>query len=108
MEPDNKKTVPTKTAVILCAVYKSAKDDGTYIYIDNATELDVLPKDLLDRFPKPQKVVTFPLSEDRKLPSADASKVMESIRTKGFYLQLPPPKDAYLNVLSSQNELLPR
>ena len=33
---------------------------------------------------------------EKELSRVDAAKVLEDIREKGYFLQMPPPKDDYL------------
>lgn len=93
---------------ILCAVYTSKKSDETYIFVDQKEGMAPVPEELLARFPEPRLVTTFKLSPDRKLARAEAPKVLASIREQGFYLQMPPPKDAHLQTIGDRNDLLPR
>lgn len=93
---------------ILCAVYTSKKADETYIFVDQGEGMTRVPEALLARFPEPKLVTQFKLSEDRKLARANAQEVLASIAEKGFYLQMPPPKDAHLQALADRNDLLPR
>ena len=73
-------------------VYRSEKRANTYLYVEPSTDLDDLPELLMQNFPEPESFLEFELSADRKLQQADPLKVMESIASQGFYLQLPPQK----------------
>lgn len=57
---------------------------------------DELPDTLKELFGRGITAMDMLLTEDKKLARADAAKVLESIIEKGFYLQLPPPKEDYL------------
>lgn len=57
---------------------------------------DGLPDALKELFGRGITAMDMLLTEDKKLARADAAKVLESIEEKGFYLQLPPPKEDYL------------
>ena len=94
--------------MILCDAYKTSKKEETYLYVDKKTGLEQLPDALLQQFPDPRLVTTFKLTRDRKMARVDAAKVLEAIQTHGYYLQMPPPKDAHLAVISAKNEKLPR
>lgn len=74
----------------ICAVYRSSRSEGMYLYVDHKEDLSRVPEDLLARFGKPERSMTLVLSAERKLARADVAKVMEEIADKGFYLQLPP------------------
>ncbi|MGC3874278.1 YcgL domain-containing protein [Halomonas sp. GXIMD04776] len=81
---------------LLCEVFKSSRKDDMYLYVDKAKGLAQVPEALLERFGKPVSAMTLLLTQDKKLARADASRVMEAIDEQGFYLQLPPAKEAYL------------
>jgi len=55
-----------------------------------------LPDALLEHFGKPEPVLTMILTADKRLSRAKAADVMAAIDEKGFYLQMPPAKEAYL------------
>lgn len=80
----------------LCTVWSSPKKDEMYLYTDRLEGLKRVPEELLTMFGTPKEVMGLPLSEDRKLGRADAKKVLEEIKVKGFYLQLPPVKEDYM------------
>jgi uncharacterized protein YcgL (UPF0745 family) len=74
----------------ICAVYRSTRTDGMYLYVDHKDDLAMVPEALLMRFGKPVRAMTLVLTAERKLSRADVVKVMQEIADKGFYLQLPP------------------
>lgn len=80
----------------LCTVWSSPKKEEMYLYTDRLEGLKRVPEELLSMFGTPKEVMGLPLSEDKKLGRADAKKVLEEIRTKGFYLQMPPPREDYM------------
>lgn len=80
----------------LCTVWSSPKKEEMYLYTDRLEGLKRVPDELLSMFGTPKEVMGIPLSEDRNLGRADAKKVLAEIRTKGFYLQLPPPREGYM------------
>ncbi|MEC6832481.1 YcgL domain-containing protein [Photobacterium toruni] len=75
---------------MLCSIYKSLKKDNTYLYINKKDDFVDVPAQLMSTFGKPQFVMVIKL-EGRTLALADVEKVKESLRTVGFYLQVPPP-----------------
>ena len=91
---------------ILCEIYKSSKEEELYLFVNRNDGLARVPGLLLEKFGKPQRVTIIPLTADRKLARADAGKVLDAIREKGYYLQLPPPKDAYMQELRQRNDKL--
>ena len=99
----------TKT---LCDIFKSLKHDEMYLYVDHREGVERVPDALLNSFGKRAKVMTLPLSPERKLARADAGVVLASIAEKGYYLQMPPAKDLHqddpMQALGARNEMLPR
>jgi len=90
----------------LCAIYKSSKKDEMYLYVDKKDELKRVPQALLDIFGTAVPVTTMLIDVDKKLARADAKQVLESIDNRGFYLQMPVPRDAYM--LSLYDEYMSR
>ncbi|MBW2939450.1 YcgL domain-containing protein [Zhongshania aquimaris] len=74
----------------ICAVYRSSRTEGMYLYVDHQEDLARVPEELLSRFGKPQRSMTIVLHAERKLARADVARVMGEIENNGFYLQLPP------------------
>lgn len=78
---------------LLCNIYKSRRKEETYLYVSLKDDLTRVPDVLLETFGRPELVTKLIITEDRKLARAEADKVLASIEEKGFYLQLPPPKE---------------
>ena len=76
-----------------CYVYKGDRKDDHYLYLptefDPASSNDELPQIVLKLMGGLSFVLEFELTQDRKLSQADAKHVIESIESKGFYLQMP-------------------
>lgn len=81
---------------LICEVFKSPRKDEMYLYIDKQEGLKRVPEQLLELFGTPVSVMTLLITEDKKLARIEAKDVMDNIREKGFYLQMPPAKDEYL------------
>ncbi|MEQ5802584.1 YcgL domain-containing protein [Halomonas sp. H10-9-1] len=81
---------------LLCQVFKSPRKEGMYLYVDKREGVERVPAPLLERFGKPQPAMTLILSPEKRLGCARADEVMQAIRDKGFYLQMPPAKEEYL------------
>lgn len=77
-------------------VYLSSLKDEMYLYIDKKRGLKNVPEELMALFGKPKPVFTFLLTPDKKLARAEADKVCKELMSKGYYLQMPPPKEEYL------------
>ncbi len=82
-----------------CSIYHSSKKDGMYLYVcrpvqaENSTAfdpLDILPEIMRSAFGKARFVMDLELGPNRKLARSNVLHVMDSIQTKGFYLQMPP------------------
>lgn len=71
-----------------------------YLYIARPSEaekqaegyspLNVMPEALAAAFGRATFVMDLELSESRKLARANVLHVMDSIETKGFFIQVPP------------------
>jgi len=90
----------------ICKIYRSSKNEAMYLYVDHQEDLDRIPEPLLQRFGKPKLAMTLALSLDKKLARADVAKVLEAIREQGYYLQLPPSPEAYMQELHNKNDKL--
>jgi uncharacterized protein YcgL (UPF0745 family) len=81
-----------------CFVYRSSKKDETYLFVparsDSAesfeADLSRVPDALLGHLGSLELVMQLELTPDRTLARARAEDVEESLRSRGFYLQLPP------------------
>ncbi|MBN6070981.1 YcgL domain-containing protein [Aggregatibacter actinomycetemcomitans] len=78
---------------MLCAIYKSPKEAGMYLYIEKRNQFDGVPEALLKIFGKPIFVMLFNLAGEKPLVNADKTEVLQNIREKGFYLQTPKKDD---------------
>ncbi len=75
---------------IICEIYRSAKEEGMYLYVKKQEGLTRVPDELLTLFGRPQQAMVLLLTPEKKLAHADIHKVAESLDSKGYYLQLPP------------------
>jgi len=90
----------------LCAIYKSSKKDEMYLYVDKKDELKRVPPALLEIFGNAIPVTIMLIDADKKLARADAKQVLADIDSRGFYLQMPLPRDA--SMLSLYDEYMSR
>ena len=67
-----------------------------YLYVDKREGLKSVPDALSEMFGKAQPIMDMPIIKGRKLARVDVDNVLESIRDKGYFLQMPPPKEDYL------------
>ncbi|MDO6512517.1 YcgL domain-containing protein [Neptuniibacter sp. 2_MG-2023] len=80
----------------VCSVYLSSRKDEMYLYVDKRDKLSKVPEALLELFGTAKLVMDIPLTANRKLARVDVDKVLEGLEEKGYYLQMPPPKDDYM------------
>ncbi|MBF0785462.1 hypothetical protein E4T80_08320 [Muribacter muris] len=90
---------------MLCAIYKSPKKDGMYLYVAKRDQFDAVPETLRQAFGKPQFVMLFNLNGEKTLQNADNATVKAQIETNGFYLQMPPPiENLHSQFLAAQKQ----
>ena len=75
-----------------CYVYRSSKELDTYLYLAEKDNFSVLPEGLIALFGHPEFALEFDLAERKTLAVTTPEAVMESIQSRGFYLQMPPRK----------------
>ena len=80
----------------ICSVFKSSKKDEMYLYVDKAEQLARVPDALKTMFGTPVHVFDMLVTPEKQLARVDAAKVLDEIQEKGFFLQMPPPKDDYM------------
>ncbi|WP_349929715.1 YcgL domain-containing protein [Acinetobacter sp. A1-4-2] len=83
-----------------CSIFKSSKKDEMYLYIarpetsENEAEavnaLEILPEAMRVAFGRATFVMDLELTESRKLARVNVLHVIDSIETKGFFIQVPP------------------
>lgn len=78
---------------LISEIYRSPKEEGMYLYVKKEEGLSRVPDALLQRFGKPQQAMVLVLTPEKKLARASVEKVIESLETQGYYLQLPPLAD---------------
>lgn len=81
---------------MLCAIYRSRKKPGNYLYVPVATELKTLPEALLNQFTAPERFLIVPLDGSKPLIGASLDVVVAAIQEHGFYLQLAKPEENLL------------
>lgn len=81
---------------IITEVFRSPRRDEMYLYVDKTKGLQNLPEELLEHFGTPEPVMTLLVTPTTRLARVQAAEVFQSLRSKGYYLQWPPPREAYL------------
>ena len=77
-----------------CFVFKSLKKEFLYLYSVSKDDFSNIPEELLSNLGPIELVMELDLTEERKLAKEDASKVLNSLNTKGYFVQLPPTHKA--------------
>ena len=82
-----------------CDIYRSSKKDEMYMYIarpnypdDKVAEnpFEGIPEAVLQAFGKATFVMHLELHSERKLARVNVLHVLDSLQTKGFFIQMPP------------------
>lgn len=81
---------------MLCAVYRSLRKEGTYLYVEKRDDFSKVPELLLQSFGQPQLVTLINLAKREHLAQIDINKLKAALTEQGFYLQLPPPQENLL------------
>jgi len=81
---------------MLCVIYKSLKKEQTYLFVEKRDDFSKVPAELMSMFGTPTLVTLINLATKDKLGMADLTRVKQDLVEKGFYLQLPPPKEDLL------------
>lgn len=84
---------PAGTAALKCEVYKGARKEDTYLFVENEQALQSVPPIIQKQMGEFQWVMAIDLAERKALAAARPEDVIEGIRRQGFYLQLPPGKE---------------
>ncbi len=80
----------------LIDIYRSKKKEGMYLYVEKGKNLEDLPEALIKQFGNVELSMVLKLTAERKLAQVSAKKVLEALDNQGFYLQLPPALDGYM------------
>ncbi|SUT91838.1 YcgL domain-containing protein [Actinobacillus lignieresii] len=88
----------------LCAIYKSPKREGMFLYVAKRDQFDNVPEALRQMFGKPQFVMLFNLNGEKQLKRSKNEEVLQAIQTQGFFLQMPPPPENLLKTFLEQHK----
>ncbi|GFD89756.1 YcgL domain-containing protein [Alteromonas sp. McT4-15] len=88
---------------MLCAVYKTRRKEGMYLYVPKKGDFSDVPEPLMARFGSPELVTILALEKRERLGLVDKQKLIDELNDKGFYLQMPPKED---NLLEQHRESL--
>ncbi|MDD2737454.1 MAG: YcgL domain-containing protein [Methylomonas lenta] len=73
-----------------CYIYKSLKKADLYLYLRQKDDFSSMPDELFKSFGQLAFVMELQLTPERKLAKEDAGKVISSLKSKGFFIQMPP------------------
>ncbi len=73
-----------------CFIYTCSRKPDTYVYLSDEGGIDVLAPELLASLGRLDLLMSIELTPERKLARADARVVIETLQSRGYYLQLPP------------------
>jgi uncharacterized protein YcgL (UPF0745 family) len=82
-----------------CFIYKSQKKDELYLYLDKFDDFSAVPEPLLHSLGRLIFVMELQLTQQRKLAREDVKKVLHSLQTKHFFVQMPP---AFINLAENK------
>ena len=80
-------TIPAAMEV---EVFKTARRPDTFLYLPQGLPPNEWPDGLEEVFMPAKKVLSLTLTAEQSLAAQSATRVMEEIATKGYFLQLPP------------------
>lgn len=80
----------------LCAIYRSNKKEGMYLFVPKRDQFEQVPESLLQMFGKPEFSMFFNLTGNKLLLRAKNDVVMQLLEDQGYYLQMPPPPEDLL------------
>ncbi|GGF53390.1 YcgL domain-containing protein [Alteromonas lipolytica] len=92
---------------MLIAVYKTAKKEGMFLYVPKKDDFSAVPEALMSRFGRPQLVMMLPVQKREVLGAVDKQKLIEAMDDPGFYLQMPPKEENWLEVHRAELGLAP-
>ena len=73
-----------------CVVYKGNHKPDAYLFIQREGDFSQVPESLLALMGTLQIVISLDLTADSTLAQARVEEVLQQLRDRGFYLQLPP------------------
>ena len=72
-------------------VFKTSGRPDTFLFLPKDLDPEDWPEGLAAIFSAPQKVLSLMLTPDQPLAVQNATDVMESLQTQGYFFQMPPP-----------------
>jgi uncharacterized protein YcgL (UPF0745 family) len=93
---------------LICEIYRCAKKEGMYVYVDKEDGVDKLPEALKKRTGRLILAMTLVISPGKKLARAKSEDVLIAIENQGFFLQMPPSPSDDMQGIGEKNSLIRR
>ncbi len=90
----------------LCDIYRSRKKEGLYLYVSRKHGLECVPEHLLQLFGRPELATTLLLTAEKKLARVDVERVLQAMEEPGYFLQMPPQAEDYMQAVNQHNSKL--
>ena len=72
-----------------CDIYKGKRKQDHYLFLPADASLDEIPESILQLLGEIQHVMKIDITSDTHLAQSEPDAVLEMIKEKGFYIQLP-------------------
>ena len=72
-----------------CAIYRSVRKQGTYLYLADKDNFACVPDSLLNLLGKILHVMDLDLQPERRLAQESTAEVLENLQQRGWHLQMP-------------------
>lgn len=86
-----------------CAVYKTHKRNGVYLFVKEKGCFSDVPKALLDQLGSLELVMVLPFVSQKKLVKTDPKTLINALNNTGYFLQISDQED---NLLDQHRESL--
>lgn len=73
-----------------CWIYRSVRNDEMYLYVTREDDFEAVPPALLKALGRTERVMDLDLHPQRPLARVDVLQVIAQLKTKGYFLQMPP------------------
>jgi uncharacterized protein YcgL (UPF0745 family) len=76
-----------------CNIYKGKRKQDHYLFMPVTMSLDDMPGSILQMLGEMELVMKMDITGQSVLAQSDPQAVLDTIREKGFYIQLPSDKN---------------
>jgi uncharacterized protein YcgL (UPF0745 family) len=81
-----------------CAVYKTHKRSGVYLFVKEKDDFSAVPKSLLEQLSTPELVMVLPLTTQKTLLKTDQKTLVTALNEQGYFLQVSDQEDNLLSL----------